>query len=561
MALTDQLVAHWRLDEASGNRLDSHGSNHLTPSSVGSGVGKIGNAATYSSSGAVLSADNNAELQLGADSAFTVALWFNAASLSLAWQPLICKGNSGTTPEFEILFVLSTESIVFHVTNGSGGQEQVSIPFAATNTDSWHYLVAWHDPDENKIFIQLDNGTPAEISYSGGTNSTGGVLEVGRFPWATAFSWYGSIDAISYWKRVLTDEERTQLFNVGDGLDYPFSSGGTTVDASAAITAASLANAEAKRLLRASASSNVSSSITAETRKLVGAMAGIGSVSTIGAGAVRIKGVISSVPGHSAMSVAGLRRRGVVGAVAAQLTLASGRSSILRIEGAAVSHITVEAWPTLEGETPTPVTLAITATSSVGIRLTKIRSSQPCGFDKTLPVWTSAGYETPGTLPGSSFVETPENVPGCGCSTAPPSVDPCELQNRCNPNNCVLRTGDTMTGPLILSEHPEGPNASGLQAATKDWVLSKIGPTVMDGARMEVIALFLVLGPDDDYAIVPLLQATILQATVWVPDHLTGKPYSTTIEMQNDPNRSLRVAFRKGLIPGGRADLVLTRVQ
>ncbi len=41
MALTDSLVAMWRLEESSGNRSDSQGSNTLTDTNtVGSGTGK-----------------------------------------------------------------------------------------------------------------------------------------------------------------------------------------------------------------------------------------------------------------------------------------------------------------------------------------------------------------------------------------------------------------------------------------------------------------------------------------------------------------------------------------
>ena len=32
----------------------------------------------------------------------------------------------------------------------------------------------------------------------------------------------GRLDSVSIWKRVLTASERTQLYNAGNGLDYPF---------------------------------------------------------------------------------------------------------------------------------------------------------------------------------------------------------------------------------------------------------------------------------------------------------------------------------------------------
>jgi hypothetical protein len=32
----------------------------------------------------------------------------------------------------------------------------------------------------------------------------------------------GRLDSVSIWKRMLTAAERTQLYNSGNGLDYPF---------------------------------------------------------------------------------------------------------------------------------------------------------------------------------------------------------------------------------------------------------------------------------------------------------------------------------------------------
>src|SRR5258708_7847472 len=47
-AITDNLVSFWKLDEASGTRTDSVGSNNLTSNnSVGQSVGKVSNAAHF----------------------------------------------------------------------------------------------------------------------------------------------------------------------------------------------------------------------------------------------------------------------------------------------------------------------------------------------------------------------------------------------------------------------------------------------------------------------------------------------------------------------------------
>ena len=51
MALTDNLIAFWQLEEASGVRYDSEGSNNLTDNNtVTSATGVVGDAAQFTRS-------------------------------------------------------------------------------------------------------------------------------------------------------------------------------------------------------------------------------------------------------------------------------------------------------------------------------------------------------------------------------------------------------------------------------------------------------------------------------------------------------------------------------
>ncbi len=75
--LTD-LKAHWKLNEASGARVDSHGSNDLTDNNTVTQVaGKIGNAAQFTAANSEwLSRGTDVDLGLGADTDCTWAGWF-----------------------------------------------------------------------------------------------------------------------------------------------------------------------------------------------------------------------------------------------------------------------------------------------------------------------------------------------------------------------------------------------------------------------------------------------------------------------------------------------------
>lgn len=226
MALTDNLIAHWKLNEASGTRNDSHGSNHLTDNNtVASAVGKLGDAADFElDNSEYLSIADNANLSLGADSDFTWAGWVNPESLVTG---AIFSKRTGTNEATEYsLFLINTGTFRFDVGNGSTFQTRSGGTVTAGN---WFFFVCWHSSADNKIYLQVNNGTPAESVWNGGTQDTTSELHVGKIPNASSAYFDGLIDSLSFWKRVLTSDERTELYNSGNGLDYPFTASASSL--------------------------------------------------------------------------------------------------------------------------------------------------------------------------------------------------------------------------------------------------------------------------------------------------------------------------------------------
>src|SRR5262245_43908996 len=102
MPLTDNLVSFWELEEASGTRNDSHGTNHLTDNNtVGQGVGTVGNCGDFENGNSEnLSITDNASLS-GGDTDFTVQAWINLESTVGA--PIVAKFGTDHTVNREYL--------------------------------------------------------------------------------------------------------------------------------------------------------------------------------------------------------------------------------------------------------------------------------------------------------------------------------------------------------------------------------------------------------------------------------------------------------------------------
>lgn len=224
MALTDSLIAYWKLDEASGDASDSVGSNTLTDhSSVGTGTGKINGARHFTkASGQFLTIADNTALSTG-DIDFTIAGWVNADSLS-STMGIICKWlQASSQREYRLDYASSRFRWLLSSAGTSADLVLSADNLGAPSTGTWYFIVAWHDSVNNVAGIQVNDGTANTSSYSSGVfNGTAG-FDIGTSESAAGIPFDGLVDEVGFWKRILTSGEKTQLYNGGNGLAYPFS--------------------------------------------------------------------------------------------------------------------------------------------------------------------------------------------------------------------------------------------------------------------------------------------------------------------------------------------------
>lgn len=237
MALKDNLVAHWSLEESSGSRADDFGSNTLTQNGgVGTAAGKIGQAAQFvAASSQYLSIADNAALSMG-DIDFTVGAWVYLDSTTND-RGIIGK-YGGTLNEYFLRFRFSNLLFEFFVVSGATIASCPATTAGTPSTSQWYFVVAWHDSIANTLNIQVNNGTVNTVAYSLGVNDSTGQFRVGDIPSLSRFM-DGRIDQPFVSKRVLTTQERTSLYNGGSGLAYSQFSGTYTLSGSATASAAS----------------------------------------------------------------------------------------------------------------------------------------------------------------------------------------------------------------------------------------------------------------------------------------------------------------------------------
>ena len=234
LSLITNLIWWWKLDEASGTRVDSvtATANDLTDNNtVTNAAGIAGQAGQFTlANSEYLSRADNASLSCG-DIDFSWACWVYADSLPATVGPIVTKDMSGGgLREYSLIWAGSAANR-FRFTAFvavDSGQIVNADTFGAPSTGTWYFLVVWHDATANTVNIQVNDGTADSTATAGALQAEStatfaiGSRAINGF---TEF-WNGRIDEVGFWKRTLTVAERTYLYNAGAGRTW---SGGLIV--------------------------------------------------------------------------------------------------------------------------------------------------------------------------------------------------------------------------------------------------------------------------------------------------------------------------------------------
>lgn len=211
---TTSLVSWWALDETSGTRADAHGSNTLSDNNtVGYDSGQQGNAASFvASNSEYLSRTDNASLSIG-DRAYTWGTWFYVNSSANVTMYMYTKFD--TNNEYTAVITGSGASRSIYVIASSDGINWTNTSAFSISADAWHYFMAWYDPDNDKLYLSIDNATPVSVTLSGGIYD-GASLFMSNNPG----SFDGRMDEMFVYTKLLSADEREWLYNSGAGRRY-----------------------------------------------------------------------------------------------------------------------------------------------------------------------------------------------------------------------------------------------------------------------------------------------------------------------------------------------------
>ena len=214
MALSTNLVSYYKFDSSNSN--DSVGSNNGTDTTISYVAGLIGNGASYTANSSRISLGDPANLKFSG--AHTLNIWINMGGTNRAnLDQLFSKGNDGTDFSCITLYWSNSNTLVYGINANRTTNTRVEISNTVTVDSNWHMVTAVYTG--TNMYLYWDGTQIATTStsitidttdnwYIGNTNSTRSVNK--------------KLDEAGMWSRALSGSEITQLYNSGNGNQYPF---------------------------------------------------------------------------------------------------------------------------------------------------------------------------------------------------------------------------------------------------------------------------------------------------------------------------------------------------
>lgn len=219
---TTPMVSWWTMNEASGNRSDSKGSNTLTDNNtVGSATGKWGLAADFEASNSEsLSISDGTQSGLDFTGDVSIAGWVNIESAPSGKYGLVTK-QASSNESYQLNYREdSGKKLQFQNTSGGTGATENIFTFSSDlGTATWHHIVMSFDASAATVEMFVDGISVGRVTSTNTSIFNGNAtFYVGAGNAADFFD--GLIDELSVYNTALDYGNVLDLYAAGAGIPY-----------------------------------------------------------------------------------------------------------------------------------------------------------------------------------------------------------------------------------------------------------------------------------------------------------------------------------------------------
>jgi len=211
------LICYYNLDEASGTIVDSvNGYNSTTETDLTyQSVGKIDYAITFNGTSSIIILADQAAWDVASTDEYSMSAWIYMTGTQGAYMNIFGDYDGPA------MYMSSEGGGSYSLCLYQGGDEAISTP-GTFNNDTWYHVMltkVYDNPGYTVSFYQNNVLLSAETDLLP-ASKTPTRMDIGS---SSGSEWFeGRLCDIAYWSKVLSSNERTELYNGGTGNRYPF---------------------------------------------------------------------------------------------------------------------------------------------------------------------------------------------------------------------------------------------------------------------------------------------------------------------------------------------------
>ena len=215
--IKDGLIAWWSMDEASGNRADSHTGGYTLTDVGGNGfvAGKVSNAVHVDSIADRLESSNSVFDLATVDYSFMG--WYQNRSSIGSSHMIYTRLDAGGG--FRLFYRTTPDTFKLTVYDGATESEVETTDTVAQNI--WAHIACTHNAATKELTIIINDGTPKSNPY---TETPSNATSIDFAMGADADGVNGGVmylDECAFYNRVVTAQNISDHYNSGSGIGYP----------------------------------------------------------------------------------------------------------------------------------------------------------------------------------------------------------------------------------------------------------------------------------------------------------------------------------------------------
>ena len=225
-------VAYLKLDDASGNPVDSIGARTFTNNNtVGFSAGKINNGADFVAASSRDITIPTTLPDLNSNTPFSFSFWMKTTAAATAFLSTRCNTSAHAQWNIMYYYTSSNKKVLFEISPANSAGNRMSVANTTGNDlhdGTWHHIAITYSGSRllSGVKIYTDGTSQTVVDDSTNTLSTNAPTgTAGAIGSRTAtFGSYltGSLDEFGIFNRELTSTEVSTLYNAGAGLQYPW---------------------------------------------------------------------------------------------------------------------------------------------------------------------------------------------------------------------------------------------------------------------------------------------------------------------------------------------------